>query len=557
MLRHLLIEDYGLIERAEMTFASGATIFTGETGSGKTMLLGALGLALGDRASVDAVRRGAARTQVTLTLDADNALRARLNADGFPLDPGEEAVIVREVAEGGKSSVRVNGRPATAGYVREIGAAIADAVGQHEAQRLLAPAYHGELLDNFGGEPSQAALTAVRAKHAALSEIATRLAALEGDDRTARRRCEDAQYEVTEIETVGPIAGEDERLTERRQYLDNIERIATALRAAQEALAADDTGASGSLGSASVALHAIAAISQDLAEMANAASALQSETNELASRLARELEATEFDAGELETINARLDALDKLKRKYGGSLESVLARLESAKTTVNDFDGREERLIELRAAREMASRDLAIAASTLTALRQKGAKALAKRVVAELGELALTGARFEASFEALPEVGAEGAERVEFAFAANAGEPLRPLARVASGGELSRVLLALVVSLAERLDRSALIFDEIDTGVGGATATAVGARLGRLADAGQVICVTHLAQIAIWAQRHYVLEKRESKGATTIAVIELTTVAQREAELARMLSGEKHDVALKHARTLLASAKRT
>ncbi|HVS45826.1 MAG TPA: DNA repair protein RecN [Verrucomicrobiae bacterium] len=556
MLRNLLIENYGLIERAEMTFASGATIFTGETGSGKTMLLGALGLALGDRASVDAVRRGAARAQVTLTLEADASLRARLDADGYPFDAGEEAVIVREVGEGGKSSIRVNGRPATAGYVREIGVRIADAVGQHEAQRLLAPAYHVELLDRFGGQASIAALSEVRAGYAALMEISARLDALEGDDRTARRRYEDAQYEVEEIVGVAPIPGEDEPLTDRRRYLDNVERIAGALRGAHDALAGDDVGASETLGAAGVALHGIAAISKELDEMARAASGLQSETNELATRIARELEATEFDANELETINARLEALDRLKRKYGGSLDAVLARLESARTAVRDFDDRDERTIELRAAREVAHLELGSAAATLSALRQKSAKTLCGRVAGELGELALAAARFDAAFETLPDVGPDGAERVEFTFAANAGEPLRPLARVASGGELSRVLLAIFVALAERLDRSALIFDEIDTGVGGVTATAVGLRLGRLADRGQVVCVTHLAQIAIWAQRHYVLEKRESKSTTTIAVVELTTVAQREIELARMLSGQTHEVALKHARTLLASVKR-
>jgi len=385
MLRNLLIENYGLIERAEMTFASGATIFTGETGSGKTMLLGALGLALGDRASVDAVRRGAARAQVTLTLEADASLRARLDADGYPFDAGEEAVIVREVGEGGKSSIRVNGRPATAGYVREIGVRIADAVGQHEAQRLLAPAYHVELLDRFGGQASIAALSEVRAGYAALMEISARLDALEGDDRTARRRYEDAQYEVEEIVGVAPIPGEDEPLTDRRRYLDNVERIAGALRGAHDALAGDDVGASETLGAAGVALHGIAAISKELDEMARAASGLQSETNELATRIARELEATEFDANELETINARLEALDRLKRKYGGSLDAVLARLESARTAVRDFDDRDERTIELRAAREVAHLELGSAAATLSALRQKSAKTLCGRVAGELG----------------------------------------------------------------------------------------------------------------------------------------------------------------------------
>jgi DNA repair protein RecN (Recombination protein N) len=554
MLRRLLIENYGLIPRAEISFADGATIFSGETGSGKTMLLGALGLALGDRASADAVRRGASRASVTLTLEPDDALRARMNRDGFALDAGEDAVLVREVTDAGKTSVRVNGRAATAAYVREIAGGVADVVGQHDAQRLLAAVYHAELLDRFGGEAAQAALARVRESHATLHGIVVRLDGIEGDERAARRRCEDARYELEEIDAHAIEVGEDERLTQRRRVLDNVERVASALRSAHEALAADERGASAALGSASVTLRGIADISAALGEMEEQAAVLQAESGELATRIARALDETEFDAGELETINARLDALDRLKRKYDGNLEAIIAHAAAARTIVEDFDGRDERLVELRALRDAARRDLVAAAAEVTQHRKKSAKALAKCITAELADLALASATFDVSFDALPEIGPDGAERVEFAFAANAGEPLRPLARVISGGELSRVLLALVVALAGRRERSALVFDEIDNGIGGVTATAVGARLGRLADEGQIVCVTHLAQIASWADRHYVLDKSEGDGSTTIEVREAVAPADREAELARMLSGETHDVARKHARMLLKSA---
>jgi len=555
MLRSLTIENYGLIPKADIAFADGATIFTGETGSGKTMLLGALGLALGERASVDAVRRGATRAVVTLVLEPDAVLRARLNEDGFPLDDGEDAVIVRDVTDAGKSSVRINGRSATAGYLREVAGNVADMVGQHDAQRLLSPAYHGDLLDRFGAPATSSARVRAAEAYATLQGLRDRLDALGGDDRRALARCDEAKYALGEIEAAGIEAGEDERLTERRRYLDNVERVAGALQAADSALASDDAGASSSLGVASVALHGIAEISGALAEMAERAAALQSEVNDLATSIAREIERTEFDPNELEAINARLDALDKLKRRYGGSLEAVLAHAAACRTTIDDFASRDERLAELRAQCATAEDVLETVAAELTTARAAAGKALAKRVRAEFADVALGSAAFEVTFERLAEIGADGAERTEFAFAANAGEPLRPLARVASGGELSRVLLALVVALAGKDDRSALIFDEIDAGIGGATATAVGAHLGRLAKETQVVCVTHLAQLATWADRHYLLEKSESKNATTIGVREITKRDDREAELARMLSGETHDVALKHARTLLASAK--
>jgi DNA repair protein RecN (Recombination protein N) len=555
MLRHLLIENYGLISRAEIDFAEGATIFTGETGSGKTMLLGALGMVLGERASADAVRRDTPRAVVTLVVEPDDGLRRRFESDGFPLDSGEDAVITRDVSDAGKSSVRVNGRPATAGYVRELGSSVADMVGQHEAQRLLSPAYHVELLDRFGGEPSLAARAKVREAHGVGTAVAAGLAALEGDDRRARERYDDARHALAEIDAAAIEVGEDERLTQRRRFLDNIERVTSALRGAHAALFDDERGAVSAFGVAAAQLSGIADVSDELRSMGTSVEALQSEANELATELARRLDETEFDPAELETINARLDALDRLKRKHGGSLEEVVGQAAMMRTIVEDFDGRDERLVELRARFVTASEALADAARMLTDARRKAASALTKSVAAELRDLALASARFEVRFEPLPEIGPDGAEHVEFAFSANAGEPLRPLARVASGGELSRVLLALVVSLAERRERTALVFDEIDTGVGGTTATAVAARLGRLAADGQVVCVTHLAQIAAWADRHYVLDKSERGATTTISVREIGGNAERETELARMLSGETHDVALKHARTLRKAAR--
>ncbi|HEY2474668.1 MAG TPA: DNA repair protein RecN [Candidatus Cybelea sp.] len=552
MLRRLEIENHGLIARAAVDFAPGATIFTGETGSGKTMLLGALDFALGARAGPDIVGRAARKSSVTISFDPGDALRARLEADGFALDSGEEGSIAREITDAGRSSVRVNGRPATAGYVRELAETIAEIVGQHEAQHLVSPAYHLELLDRFAGAEALALRDANGAAYLKAQNAARSLERLTQDERAARERYEEALFIVREIEEARVDPLELDSLAQRRAYLDNVERIARSLGTAHGALTQEDSGAANALGAAAAALATIDKYGDELQEMAQRAAGLQSDAGELVADVARALEATEFDPNELETINARLALLERLARLYGGNLNEVVERARRARLTIDEFENRDEILDRLRGEAAEAARALESCAASLTKIRRKAASALARRVLREFAEIALGSGRFEVELESVDRIGPAGADRVEFLFAANAGEAPRPIARVASGGELSRVLLALVVALAEsRSASAALIFDEIDAGIGGATAAAVGERIGALARRGQVVCVTHLAQIATFATRHYVLDKIERKGETTIGVRELAGAKEREAEVARMLSGETHDVALRHARALL------
>ncbi|HEX4013420.1 MAG TPA: DNA repair protein RecN [Candidatus Cybelea sp.] len=549
MLRRLEIENYGLIARAGVEFSPGATIFTGETGSGKTMLLGALDFALGARAGADIVGRAARKAAVTISFDPDEALRARLAADGFELDAGEDATVAREMSEAGRSNVRVNGRPATAGYVRELAETIAEIVGQHEARHLVSPAYHLELLDRFAGDEALKLRESTAQAHRKFEQAAASLERLTGDDRDARRRYEEASFVAGEIESARVDPAEQEPLASRRAYLDNVERIATALGAAVNALTQEEPAA---LEIVAASLASVGRFGDELQALAERAAALQSEVGELTSEIARALEATEFDPGELETINARLAQLERLARLYGGSLEEVVERARAARETIAQFENRDELLAQARGDAADAQRDLARLASVLSKLRHKAAETLAKRVLGEFGEIALRSGRFEIALEPTEKIGPAGGDRIEFLFAANAGETPKPIARVASGGELSRVLLALVVSLAQsERTPAARIFDEIDAGIGGATAVAVGERIGELSRRGQVVCVTHLAQIATFADRHYVLDKHVRKGETTIGVRELEDSKQREAEIARMLSGETHDVALAHARALL------
>ncbi|MDQ6827120.1 MAG: DNA repair protein RecN [Candidatus Eremiobacteraeota bacterium] len=558
MLARLSVEDFGLIPEAQITFARGATMFTGETGSGKTMVLGALSFVLGERGNSEIVRTGAVAARVSLEVLPSAVLRARLNDDGFPLDDDENAVVSREISASGKSTLRINSRAATAGYLREIAYHIADIVGQHEAQRLLSPSYHVAVLDRFGGDAITAARNEFEHTYNRLHHLKAQLQESVATGQHAVANYEFAQFALAEIGQAVLQPGEDIGLDERRRYLGNVERISSSLRMAHHALAGENLGANDAIGSAVGKLDAIADLDTQLADIAGALAGAQSEINDLALRISREIDRTEFDPQELEAINDRLDTIDRLKRKYGGTIDAVLRNAQDFERTVSSFSTRDERQRTLEGDILRTTQALAAVAARLYELRMKAAAQLERRVCAELTELALPSAQFSVSFTARGEIRPDGDHAIEFGFAANAGQELRQLARVASGGELSRVLLALVM-VAGRCEQAALIFDEIDAGIGGATAAAVGVRLGQLARENQVVCVTHLAQLATWADRHYVLQKHERKGVTTIDAVELRKPADRTAEVARMLSGNARSVALQHAHALLkeTSAKRT
>jgi DNA repair protein RecN (Recombination protein N) len=554
-LLRLSIENVGLIARAQLEFSEGLTVVTGETGSGKTMLLGALGLALGDRADAETIRTGAERARVVLEIAPDEALRDRLAQAGFALADDDDLIVQRELQAGGRSQARINGIPASASQLRELIGSAVDVVSQHEAQRLFSPAYALDVIDRFDGAPALALREEVRALHGELRAKCDRLARFREDDGRAIARAEFARFALAEIDAAAiEDAAEDERLRERRDVLANAERILAALSTAGGALE-DEGGAVDALGSAETALVGLARYGERFVELAGVAAALQSDANELGARIARERDAVELDPAELDAVTARLDALDTLKKKYGGTLAAVLEQRERFAAEIADVDDRDARLAAAQREVDATGTALRERAAMLTARRRSAAAAIEKAVRAELNALAMPAARLRIALEPLLTSGPSGAERAELRFAANPGEPERPLVRVASGGELSRVLLAIVVVLADRRDRTTLVFDEIDTGIGGATASAVGARLARLARSAQVVCVTHLAQIASYGETHLTLRKHSVRTATTIDAAALDEGGRR-AEIARMLSGVEAGVALEHAAELIDAARR-
>ena len=550
-LRRLEIADFGLIEQADVEFSERLTIFTGETGSGKTMLLGAIAFVLGERSDASLVRADAARARVVLRVEPAAPLALWFAAAGFPLDEGEDAILERELQAGGKSSARINGRNATAAQLREVAEQLVEIVGQHEHQRLLGADMQLESIDRFGGPELLEARARVLdrfERHAAAHDAFERLEA--GAARALDER-NFAQFALEEIVAAAMQEGEDDVLRERRAYLTNAEKIASALRAAHAALTGEEGDA---LGAAVRALDTVARYNARLASLAETARALQSEAQDVVTTLAGEIDATDCDPAELEGITARLDQLDRLKKKYGGTIVQVFAARERYAEIIEGFESRAERVEALRAETVRLQHDLAAAAAALSRLREAAAGAIESAVAAELRDLAMPDARFEARLERREAIGRSGWERTEFGLAANAGERPRPLGRVASGGELSRVMLAVVVALARSRERLGLIFDEVDAGIGGSTAKAVGVRLRTLADGVQVLCVTHLAQIASWADAHYALRKREQDGRTIIEVPRLRTEAQLRGEIARMLAGETKGVSAEHAESLLREA---
>ena len=551
-LLRLTIDNVGLIAHAQVEFGDAFTAFTGETGSGKTMLLGALDAALGGRVERELIR--GERLRVALEIGADDRLRALLATMGIDLAADDDVVIVREVTAAGRSQARINGVAVSASQLRALGGVVVDTVGQGAAHRLLEPAFARDLLDRFAGEAALALRERLRENYderRALREERDALRA--GGDRALAER-EFARYALGEIEAAALEDGEDERLRERREILGNAERIANALTSARAALE-DERGAVDALGDAMQGLTAIARFGAAFAALAEGAGALQADANTLAAEIARALDDVELDPNELETVTGRLDAIETLKKKYGASISTILAARERCAATLEADGGRDERLTTIE--RSIAVLDDAIAAdaAALRAERRAAVPACETRVAEELHALAMPAARFSVALEPLDEIAAHGNDRIEFRFSANPGEPERALARIASGGERSRVLLALVVALADGRDARTFVFDEIDAGIGGATAVAVGTRLQRLAAVAQVVCVTHLAQIASCAGTHYVLRKHDDGGETTIEVIPLGADDDRLAEIARMLSGDTKRISLEHAATLVASTR--
>ena len=556
MLVELAVESYAVMEAVRVRFHAGLNLLTGETGSGKSLVVDALGLLLGGRASAEMVRTGAERARISgiFEVKASAELAALLDAAGIAIEDGE-ILIEREIQAGGKSRAFVSNRPATAALLRDLAPHLADIHGQHDQQRLFSARVQCDMLDSFAGAEELAARTADTFKswRRAASE-------LEELDRTAQEKLRLAdlwQHQRKEIETVAPLAGEDAALENERRVLRNVVRLQETAAAAFDGLYENPESVSTQIRSIAKRLEELARIDESAQEIRSALEPAAVAVEEASHALRHYLGKLEADPGRLDEVESRLAAIEKLKRKYGSSIEQVLAFLEEARRELATVESSSDRRTALAREATALQQAYETAAQELSGRRKDAAVKLARRVEQELVALAMEKTRVEIRV-APAEPAASGVDQVEFLIAPNQGEDLKPLEKIASGGELSRVALALMTCVAAPARKQAvprtLVFDEVDAGVGGSAAEALGRRLKKLSGSSQVLCVTHLPQIAGFADHHYFVEKHAEHG-RTLASIEELDAAARTREIGRMLSGERvTPEALRHAEQLLKMA---
>jgi DNA repair protein RecN (Recombination protein N) len=562
VLLELVVENYAVVERVRVRFHAGLNLLTGETGSGKSIVVDALGLVLGGRASADMVRSDAQRTRVAAIFEApkDPALVHLLEQAGAPVEDGE-LLIEREVLAGGKSRAFLGNRPVTLALLREMAPFLGDIHGQHEQQQLFLSEAQLLSLDDFAGldhEREEVGHLFRRWK-----AMESELEELNRSEQEKLRMADLWSFQRKEIEAAALSPGEDAQLEQERVVLRNVARLQENANAAYAALYEEQESVSTQLRTALKRVEELARIDASLDPVVETLKSAAIGVDDASDAIRDYLDRLEADPKKLDDIESRLALIERLKRKYGGtsvtsSLDDVLAFLEDVRAKMEAIETAGDRKAKLEQDLSQASAAYQERATALTVARKAAAEKLSKKVEAELDSLALESAVFRIGVEAA-NWSANGADRVDFLISANAGETARALDKVASGGELSRIALALKTSLIHPAGRAArangvqrtLVFDEIDSGIGGGVAEAVGRRLKKLSALSQVLCVTHLAQVAGFADHHYSVEKREVKGRTVAEIEELTGEA-RTREIGRMLSGQLvTPEALKHAEQLI------
>jgi DNA repair protein RecN (Recombination protein N) len=558
MLEEIRIESLGVIDSSTLELGPGLTVISGETGAGKTMIVTALGLLLGGRADSGAVRTGAttARVEGTVTADADPDLPGRVDAVGGEVEDGR-VVLGRTVSAEGRSRAFVGGASTPVSRLADLAAPLVAMHGQSDQHRLLRPSAQREALDAFGGEAVEEPLGRYRACYDALRTTERELEDVTTHAQERAREADLLRFGVAEIDAASPAPGEDAQLAAEEARLGHVDTLRSAAEAARAALSADDIDRPDALGvtaSARTALEGVRELDSEAGELADRVAEVSYLLSDLAADVAAYATGIETDPSRLAVVSERRAALTALTRKYGDDIDEVLAWRERAAERLIDLDGTDERIEQLRAETQRLRAELETVGDELTAARQEAGERLGAAVTEELAALAMPHARVSVSVSDRGDYGTSGKDRIELLLAANVGADPRPLSKGASGGELSRVMLALEVSLAGTTGVPTYVFDEVDAGVGGAAAVEVGRRLARLARTAQVLVVTHLPQVAAFADRHVVVAKSDD-GSVTSADLTVLDDSARERELSRMMAGQSDsDNALAHARELLEAA---
>ena len=557
MLVELIVENYAVVEQARLRFQEGLNVLTGETGSGKSIVVDSLGLLLGARASSDMIRGGETRARVSgiFSLDETEEISRLMSEAGIEHNGDDELIVEREITANGKSRAFVANRPVTTAFLRQLAPALGDIHGQNEQQQLFTAMAQREMLDEYAHAGSLR--EQVAKAFAVWRDIGSRIEELSRNEQEKLRLLDLWIFQRKEIEAVQPKPGEDAALEEERKILQNVTKLQENASAAFACLYEAPESATTQLRLAAKRIEELVRIDHSLLEAAASLKQAAVLVDDTAYALRDYMGRLEGDPGRLEDIESRLAALDRLKRKYGRTLEEVIAFCDDVARKASEVENAAEYRAALEKERARAAESYEQSAEELSKARNIAATRLSKQVEGELKALAMGGTQFQISVSH-GEWTAAGVDQIAFMVSPNRGEDLKPLEKIASGGELSRIALALKTALGEA-DRHrglpTLVFDEIDAGVGGAAAAAVGKRLKTLSRRNQVICVTHLAQIAGFADHHYAVAKRERRGRVATEITELQR-EERAREIGRMLSGERiTPEALKQAEQLMEAGK--
>lgn len=552
MLTDLTIKNVAIIDSLHITLKPGLTVLTGETGAGKSIIIDAVGLIMGSRASSDLIRSGEEEAVVEALFDisALPEIRSLLDEAGFDCD--DELLVKRSLARSGKNRIFINGNLATLALLTDIAPRLINIYGQHDSQTLLKPDNHLRLLDAFAGLGNRR--QEFSSKFSRLAELKERIAGLDSAEREAERRLDLLAYQTEEIAKAELKAGEEEELEERRQLLANSEKLGSASAEAYDRLYDGDGAILGQLRRITGSVTELASIDHSLQDLSGSLESAYLQLEDAAITLRDYSSRIESDPAALQQIDDRLDLLGRLKKKYAPNVTEILVYKAGIDQELEQLLGREQCRHNLEEELEQLEAELKLLGAKLSADRAEAAGRLEKALEQEAHQLAMKGAVIQAALEPLTEPRTSGYERVEFLFSPNPGEPPRPLARIASGGELSRLMLAIKQVLPEG-DVPTLVFDEVDTGIGGATSELVGKKLQNVAARQQVLCITHLPQVAVFANQQLRVEKLIEGGRTATRILELDQTG-RTGEVARMLAGATvTESALAHAAEMLAAAR--
>jgi DNA repair protein RecN (Recombination protein N) len=550
MLTNLHVKNMALIDEADIDFGDGLNILTGETGAGKSIILGSINIALGGKVGADVIRKGCdyALTELTFQITNKDKLAKLTELGVEELDEG--TVIISRKITPAKSTIKINGETFTLGEVKNISHILIDIHGQHDNQVLLKENTHIDMVDLYGADKISPLLENYVKLYKKYNEISDKIDGMSGDEADRNRQIDLLEYQINEIESASLKDGEDDELESTFKKMSNYQKIATDLSSAKQLLSEDDTNVSGLLGTAVKLLTQAAGYDDTLVGVADTLSSAEDLVNDSLMEISDYIDAFEFSEEEYANLQERLNLINSLKLKYGRTISDILDFADNSRNKLNELSNFNEIFADLQ--RQLAETEDKLEASSkkLSEARKKSASALCKAVSVGLKELNFLNNEFESEFETTESFTAKGTDKMHFLISTNIGEDLKPLSKVASGGELSRIMLAFKTVMADKDDTDTLIFDEIDAGISGITAQMVGEKLSQLSRSHQIICITHLPQIAAMADEHYIIEKT-ADNTKTVTDIHSLTDDESIGELARLLGGAKiTEAALNNAREM-------